>query len=244
MILRDPESRGRLIEFLESPVAGVQSVAIRAARHFRDVRTLPALRSLLADPRRDVDIWLEAAETLSRLGDRQSVTCIKTLLSNLKGCQGAIRLSRSLCRLGCQEGVPIILDEMNVGGMDPSLFVLNALRKPALWSTLHRQKLTRNLVGSTEQLLMEIGRIAELKVEFEDEVLLTVMNRRTPRGMLPRFISSRGGEATLLYAIEKALFGDSFEVILEEGKLRVLSEFSALQEWNDWWRQVRKKRNR
>ena len=204
----------------------------------REVR--PYLLRFLTDRREYVK--LAGAEGLAHFGSRESIPTLKKLL-NSRDHGFRLRAARTLARLGVPDVVAALLEDDELYPRNtPYYLSLNALRKPDVWDALKKTKLRRRRIGSPCELLRALSRDAALEVAFERSWFSERFHlNRSEVPIERRMITTRGGEATLLEALESILEESGLEVIVDDGALRVLYPHQAREFWLTWWAGERKK---
>jgi hypothetical protein len=160
-----------------------------------------------------------AAAALGFLGATETVPELLTLLADKVAVVRGISAA-SLCLLGSQEGVAILLREAQLP-QAISLSSLNALRQPEAWARLGRKPLGRNVGGEDKQvvdLLREAGIAVE--VSREQERMKDPYQGRTVWG----------GWASAL----EGLMTGRYEFILEPDRIRILTRWEAQEYWERW----------
>lgn len=179
----------------------------------------------------DETVRHQALETLGRLEAREAIPAMTALL---KDTGQWVRLSAAawLVHLGSPEGITPMLKDDWAG----SQFQLHALRRPELWSRLRKITIPEDhrTVGSTlvKQVAKEAG-MAYDGPEFRVPIMTAGPVFTWERPKEPPRIS-------LTDALAWSAGGDR-DILLEEGRIRVVSRAEARRFWQAWWEEERKK---
>ncbi len=171
-----------------------------------------------------------AAVALCRLGVTEAADPLIKLLEDRDEwvAQGA---AEGLCRLGRAEGVRIILED-RVG---PKFFLLNGVKSRGVWSKLHEAALASPIRGTLSEVAAALGQAAGLEVVIEESAAAYRQEWVV--------VGDRGNPRTLLRALEQLqeTAGTGYtEIILEEGRIRIVSRKAAEAYWREWWEKERK----
>ena len=194
---------------------------------------------LLDDPQPDVRH--AAAMALARLGANGAAPKLVEMLVDEDPWAAA-----ALCLLGRREGVPVVLaaaeshvrlrgDLLHLSGDAPQrpscLVVLNALRSPGLRSRLEAKPLSAPVSTGVGDVAKAVAAEAglELKDEASGQEASYYGYRPFRRGSLWQVLVAASTST------ERSLSDpDEREVILEEGKVRLLNVDEAVRFWKSW----------
>ena len=167
-------------------------------------------------------------KALGRLEAREVAPAVARFLSHDRGSFRVIA-AETLCRLGRREGIPTMLRESF------DLIPMSALRVPDAYRRLSGRVWKGELKGKTEDLLAQIARQADLKLELRvDDTDRHAMQRS-------RFVGAGHGDVleTTLRAVLRD-HGLRFEALVERDRLVIVPFDEALEFWHSWWRRVPK----
>lgn len=192
--------------------------------------SVPAIAALLADP--STAVQLAAARALSGLEARGQIPAIEVLLDRADDPKRRAELAACLLRLGSDKGVPVLLEG---GG---NLGALNLLRRKDAWDALSKLQFPTVAGGvPLETLLTRLETQAGLSIDWPVRAIQPRCGatRALSRGRekAPRTSAFDSLEATLRYG--------RFEIILEPGKIRIVSHDEALTFWREWHKEEQRK---
>jgi HEAT repeat protein len=196
--------RAELRKRLEDVRSEVRAAAVRALGE-------EAAIQLLADPHRDVR--RAAVEVLGRLGRKEAI------LPHLKDPSDRVRAAAGawLCRRGDRAGFVEAL-------RGQEFFALNAIRDPAAWSALSKARLPEAVEGTPREIAERIAREAGLSLDWTP---VPFSHRAAWR---PPFVRVAAGTSAL--DALPAILGEAQAMLLEAGRLRVVSRLDAYKaEW-------------
>jgi HEAT repeat protein len=212
--LRLPEASGLLIDACKDKENGSRHSAARALGRTGDRSTIPFLISLL--DRDEFPFQKEALASLEELGATEAIPRVRALL---REDSFDIRLQSALwlTRAGGTEGVPLLLRQPR------SLFALNALRQPAMWKKLGEVRFKPCFTDGDLPGLEAIAKETGLQLDVSE----------TYSGPWP------GPTFRAVTALE-ALEGT--DIILEPGRLRIVTAREARRFWAAWWTELQGKK--
>jgi hypothetical protein len=222
-LLRDPATRAALREYL-----------VKSAEPFSDPKTWPEEWSRVPQVLlgKDPDYlrfgWYSNAEFLAELGAKEfSPDLVR--LTNSGPWRFRLPAAQALCLLGSDEGVPLILSESqhgNTGGL-PSL---NALRRPDLWTRMAQTRFPKTRSLSRRGMWEEITRAVGVRLEIPQEAY-----SQPSVDTCDRFdVSVYEDLFSLLDVARELLARTSYQMILEEDRIRIVREMDAVQFWKKW----------
>jgi HEAT repeat protein len=222
-LLRDPTARTALRDYL-----------LKNAEPFSDPNAWPeewsrVPRVLLS---RDPDYLRYAsystAEFLAELGAKEFTPDLVRLLN--EGPWGfRLAAAQALCLLGSDQGVGLILAESEHGDTG-GLLSLNALRRPALWARMAETRFPKTGSLSKRGLWQKIARAMGVRLEMPQEAY-----SRPSVDSCDRFdVSVYEDLFSLLDVARELLARTSFQMILEEDRIRIVPEKEAVQFWKKW----------
>lgn len=174
------------------------------------------LSGLLTDD--DVSVRKQALESLSELKASDPADAVSRLLSDAD-YEVRVTAARVLCQWGSREGVPLLLR------CSTRLEYLHALRQPGLWSSLRGKKTKGDHEGTPSELLTKLAREAGMELFLSPAV--------KDSGLLSSCIRSVADGISLWDGL-KAATGRRYELVLEPGRISVLTRDEALLFWNIW----------
>lgn len=236
----------KLLDAERPPEAAVVAIGLLGAKE-----AIPALRTLVKGE--DRSLRIAAVEALGRLGCVDAVAEIMALrcepvsvraLGRLGGPAAEAALVEALeddldetrvvaavelCRRGRLEGArPLLADRRGLGA-------LNALRSPEAWTRLAAKAHPGDLKGTRREVAERLAR--ELGLAWDDASVTTgtyATWKATPCTSWKTVSSALALDALL------DLLDGPFSFVVEEGRLRVLSQMQALEFWRAWWLQRRR----
>ncbi len=248
------ESVPVLVRLLEDVDESVRSHAVSALCSLGAAEAAPAIVKLLHDD--DVTVQWAAGRALGRLG----AACVKQITAMLADERSSVRaaaaralgflgvkdaaatlaklkvapgdrmyVADALCRLGSRDGVDELIRTAEAGTW--TCFAINAVRRPAEWERLRTTRLAKDLEGNRRRLFELAAKEAGLRLEVEESIEIDQLDYGTAR---PWILAD--GRATAMDAIEWLLDevqGD-WEMILDEGVLRIVSIDTAAKVFKDW----------
>jgi hypothetical protein len=140
--------------------------------------------------------------------------------------EGFVRVAAAsaLCSLGFREGAPMLLEERE------ALTRLNGLRAPDAWKRLSGKTVAGRVEGTAKEILerwaKEIGLTLDAGEAPSEERVAWLSERRV--------IQEEGSPMSLVEAIEK-LLDESYELVFEADRVRLLTRDKALAFWKGWW---------
>jgi hypothetical protein len=184
----------------------------------RGAAALGRLRELLRDDE-DLHVRESAARALALLEAAPPAGEIAKALEDVEKARAA----SFQCGVGRRERNPAPWRGEREG---PHPF--NAVRSPELWERLRKTPLKEDVQGTIPELMRALGHQAGVVVEVtqtddEDEVPWR------------RCVRSRGGERSLLDAFH-AIAPDSYSLVLEPDRIRILPYFEGVKAWKEWWK--------
>ncbi len=191
--------------------------AISALGTLGDRESIPDLRALLGHA--DRDVRQSAVWGLKALDGREALPHVRELLRDPDPYTRRVA-ARVLLELGSREGIPFLLSNPD----DGSFGDLNSVRRPEEWRRVNAKILEGPLEGAPRDLMERFAREAGLELDWPKEEEDPYWSSRLQRAW----------PGTLFRAMEYAVCRDPGEVVLESGRIRVLSRENAHRFWSAW----------
>lgn len=208
--IQEPAAGRAVVSRLADRDDSVRRAALPAVRDLAGKDLAPAVLGFLKHERPEVR--RSAALLLSEWGVEEAVPELLRLLGSGSGSERT-DAAAALARLGHAEGVEALLS----AGVT---FPLNALRRPATWARLRREKIDGLPEGSRGEILRSLARRADLALDAP-------ASGDFRHGPDP-------GRRPLTAALEECLAGSGDVAVLEEDRLRLLGREEGLRFWRDW----------
>lgn len=222
-LFRDPTSRPALVDFLSNH-----------SEPFSDPNTWPeewthVPRVLLS---KDLDFLQFApystAELLGELGAKEFTPDLVRLL-NTGPRKFRLPAANALCLLGSDQGVRLILEQSQHG--DPGgLLSLNALRSRGLWARMAETRFPKTACLSKKGLWQEIARAAGVGLELPPEAY----SRPSADSCERSDVRVYEDLFSLLDVARELQARTSYQMILEEDRIRMVRLKEAVQFWKQW----------
>lgn len=243
--LAAPEAAPAVRPFLSGRAYTLRQAAVQALAAMNDRESVPRLREILA---KDSHVEAEAMEALA---DLRVAEALPDILLRLKSRDFSIRMAavRSLDRLDA--GDPEAIEGLQ---QDPDEWVrtesaawlahrgdprggalllrspgrldsLNGARQPDLWTRLRSVTLKGDLEGTTAEIYARLAERAGLRLELPAN--------EVPSCLWPwRRIANTGDRLSVVDALH--WLGGHYQVIVDTGRLRLLSQADAIAFWRQW----------
>jgi HEAT repeat protein len=232
------EAVPKIAGLLSHHLPGVRASAATALGTLHAVEAEPGLLELLEDPA--IEVRRAAALALAALGSKNAAA---KLLEQLVDEDPYV--AAALCLLGRREGVPVILSgaelfvrmrgdllvrSHNHAARPSFLVALNALRTPELCAGLDRKSLGAPVGVGLMEIAKAVARDAGLQFvqEGSGEKSWWIFRPYRRRGLWQILVSASASSDRPISE------GDGCEVILDEGKIRLLDFDAALRFWKAW----------
>lgn len=214
----------RMIDGLEDDVPKVRSATADALASLNVVEAADRIRKLLNDP---VDVVrMASARALGKLHDKTSAPGLKKALNDEdRGVR--VTSAESLCLLGEADGARALIKETEK--VPPSLFVLNALRQPKVWSDLGEREASRAYRGARIALFEQFRGEAGFQFVVDDAVLKSCKD-----GEPVVIESTRNGRRLSQREILELLLTEGVECIVEQESVRLIPRAAAVRFWTSW----------
>ena len=213
-----------LLKMIKDEEPSVRASAVWGLGHVGAADQRAVIDAKLKDS--DASVRQAAAETLGRFGARESVPGIEALLSD-PGAETALAAAKALCLLGSKKGAPLLLEN------PAELAHLNGLRSPDEWKRLEAESRNGYREGSEKELVEELATQAKLTVEWpkdlSEETRRRLAERRSPDAW-------KWDMPLTILEVVRVLLPEDLDVLVEPGRLRVVTREAALAFWRDWLR--------
>jgi HEAT repeat protein len=217
---RDPAVAKAILPLLRNDRAEVRLAALEALRGTPDRKLL---EQILPSTRDESPLVRRAAVGIQlRFAGEEDRARVAALLADP---DFRIDAAEWLCARGFREGVPILLRER-----DTNLFLLNAVRRPAVWRRLAVLEIRRT---GWSMDLSRVALAADLPLVFPQR------RERDPNKKL--LYGDDTERVKLIDALQEALRG-SHDAVLEEDRIVVLPSSVALEFWEKWWDEESRKK--
>jgi HEAT repeat protein len=197
----------------------------------RDI--IPDLVRLLRDP--DRNVALNAAESLVELGARSAVPDLRRLLA------GGEDLAAALAKLGA----PVFVEDLYETAVNRhDSFPLNAIRRPEAWSKLEGRVYVRHPEDSIREALERMAREAGLPIAWPEGPVDLAKSQWDYRSEWASDLSMKQAvspRSSLLRALERSASDAYCAVVIENDRIRILSQAAARDFWKAWWNAERPK---
>jgi HEAT repeat protein len=189
---------------------------------------IPEILNLLKD--KEEVVRLSAAQGLADLGSKEGGDVLLLLLKS-PDTEIGLQAACALCERGSRAGLPLLLEQAS-GGRKYRLYSLNALRNRDAWKHLKTAPPPPYVAGTAREALLHLSKDAGMSLEWPSQPPAL----DNPTWLLERQLATDRMRCMGLTLGDRfsAELGISFEMVLDPGRIRILSRPEAIRFWTHW----------